>query len=405
MNNDLKRRKGEDFQSFHIRLYENLDVYEIDSKTASKILNEEYGSNYDESKWRKDYAQYVKWRDYIQNHNTGEVELDNLTIKKLELQKERNKLSAEKAELNKWIREQARTENIYDKIEEAIKNLKPIKAPQIKPRSMNTEQQQLIVDVADAHIGMTVDIRDFNGNVLSEYNTEIFKQRMWELLERTIEIATKENVTHVTVLNLGDTFDGLIHTNQLKQQEMGVMEQVMFGSEFIAEWLNKLSEYVTVDYRSVTGNHSETRALNSGRSEFREENVEILSTWYIKSRLANNPNVIVHDIAPTIYFDVLGTKILCVHGQEEKQLQKSLQDYQDIYNVKVHIMKTGHLHHHHSKTIMADGIRNVEFVQSPAIASFNDYALSKKKTSVAGSLITLIAKGYGKVCTYDVRFR
>lgn len=401
---NLKRREGEDFRTFHIRLYENLDTYGINSKTAAEILNKEYGSTYDESKWRKDYAQFVKWKDYILNHNTGDAELDKLTIKKLELQKERNKLSAEKAELNKWIREQARTENIYDKIEDAIKNLKPIKVPQIKLRNEN-EEQQLIVDIADAHIGMKVDIRDFDGNVISEYNTDIFKQRMWDLLERTIEIAKKENVTHVTVLNLGDFFDGLIHTNQLKQQELGVMEQVMFGSEFMSEWLNKLSEYVTIDYRSVTGNHSEQRPLHSGRSEFREENVEVLSTWYIKSRLANNPNVVVHEIKPTIYFDVLDTKILAVHGQEEKNLMKSLQEYQDIYNVKVHIMKSGHLHHFHGKTVNADGIRNVEFVQSPSIASFNDYALSKKKTSVPGSLITLIRKDYGKVCTYDIRFK
>ena len=404
MSENLKRRDGEDFRSFHIRLYENLDTYEIDSKTASKILNEDYGSNYDESKWRKDYAQYVKWKDYIQNHNTGDAELDKLTIKKLELQKERNKLSAEKTELNKWIREQARTENIYDKIEDAIKKLKPIKVPTIVQRETNDEQQ-LIVDIADAHIGMKVDIRDFDDNVISEYNTEIFKKRMWELLERTIEIVKKENVSHVTVLNLGDFVDGLLHTSQLKFQELNVMDQVMFGAEFMAEWLNKLSEYVTIDYRSVTGNHAETRVLHSGRSEFREENVEVLVSWYIKSRLANNSRVKVYEIKPVIYFDILGTKVLAVHGQDEKNLESSLKDYQDIYNVKVHIMKSGHLHHINNKTITADGIRNVEYVQSPAIASFNDYAVNKKKTSVAGSLITLIKDGYGKVCTYDVRFK
>ena len=404
MTNKLQRQPNESFRDYHVRIYENLDLYNITSEEASELLNKEHGSNYSESKWRKDYAQYVSWKSYIESKVSSEVELDNLTIKKLELQKERNKLSAEKAELNKWIREQARTENIYDKIEDAIKKLKPIKVPTIVQRETN-EEQQLIVDIADAHIGMKVDIRDFEGNVISEYNTEIFKKRMWELLERTIEIVLKENVSHVTVLNLADYVDGLLHTSQLKHQEMGVMDQVMFGAEFMSEWLNKLSEYVTIDYRSVTGNHAETRVLHSGRSEFREENVEVLISWYIKSRLANNIRVKVHDIKPIIYFDVLGTKILAVHGQDEKNLESSLKDYQDIYNVKVHIMKSGHLHHINNKTITADGIRNVEYVQSPAIASFNDYAVNKKKTSVAGSLITLIKDGYGKVCTYDVRFK
>lgn len=402
-NNLLKRGENEDFMSFHVRLYDNLEIYGIDSQEATDILNKEYGSNYSESKWRKDHAQYLKWKDYIQNKSLGDSELDKLTIKKLELQKERNKLSAEKSELNKWIREQARTENIYDKIEDAIGKLKPIKAPKLDIKDFNAKKTATI-DLADSHYGAKGKILGFNGEIIAEYSVEIFEQRMWKLLEEAVKVINKENITHVTVLNLGDSVDGALHVNQLKAQQLGFADQVMGYADFISEWLNKLSEYVIVDYRSVLGNHSETRPFQSGRSDFSEENMERLIGWYVKTKLKNNERVIVYEAKSVIYFDLLGTKILCAHGQDERNLEASVKDYMMIYQVPVHVLRTGHLHHGHKKTIGMDGIRNIEFEQSPSICGINDYSVRLKKTANAGSLITIYEENYGKVCTYDVRF-
>lgn len=400
----LHKLENESFQDYHIRLYENLDIYEINTHEASELLNKEFGSNYDESKWRKDYAQYVKWKDYITSSHVGEVELDKLTTKKLELQKERNKLSAEKNEINKWIREQARTENIYEKIENAISKLSPIIVPEFKGITEESKQE-LIIDIADAHIGAENKVVGFNGKIIAEYNTDVFERRMWELMNRSISIIKKEKVKHVTVVNLGDFIDGLLHTNQLKFQQLGVVDQVIYASEFMANWLNKLSEYVSIDYRSVTGNHAENRPLQSNRSEFREENMERLIEWNIKTRLKDNNRVTVHKASNIIYFDVLGTKILCTHGQDEKNLEQSLKDYMMIYDVKVDIYKVGHLRHLNNKVIGMNGLQNIEYIQSPSICGINDYSVNLKKTANAGTIITVIEEGYGKINTYDIRFK
>ena len=400
----VKRTDKESLTDFHIRIYENLKTYEITSEEATEILNKESGFNYSESKWRKDYAQYVRWKDYISEKELSDKELDNLTIKKLELQKERNKLSAEKNEVNKWIREQARTENIYEKIEESINKLKPIKVPEFKIKNTNNKRSA-IIDIADSHFGREGKIMGFENEVLAEYSVDIFKKRMWSLLDSTVHIIEKENLTNVTVLNLGDGIDGLLHMNQLNFQQLGVVDQVMQYSEFMSEWLNALSEYATVDYRSVLGNHAETRPLNSKRSEFAQENMERLIEWYIKTRLESNNRVIVHEAKTLIYFDMLGTKILCAHGQDERNLESSIKDYMMIYKVPVHIFKTGHLHHLNNKVIGMNGLQNIEHIQSPAICGIDDYSVKLKKTSNAGSLITVIEEGYGKLCTYDIRLK
>ena len=152
---------------------------DVNISSLQLMLNKESGFNYSESKWRKDYAQYVKWKEYIQNKNLDDTEIDKLTLKKLELQKERNKLSAEKSELNKWIREQARTENIYDKIEEAIGRLNVIKIPEIKIKNKNSKRTA-IIDLADSHFGREGKIYGLKGEVLAEYSVDIFKHRMYK---------------------------------------------------------------------------------------------------------------------------------------------------------------------------------------------------------------------------------
>jgi len=356
---------------------------------------------------RKATFLYPLMKDYFDSRvkeGLSDEQLDKLTIKKLELQKERNKLSAEKNELNKWIREQARTENIYEKIEQAINNLSPIKVPEIKIKNTNNKRTA-IIDIADAHAGREGKILGFNGEVLAEYSFEIFKRRMWDLLENTIYVIEKENLTHVTVLNLGDSVDGLLHMNQLKFQQLGVADQVMQFAEFMSEWLNALSGYVTIDYRSVLGNHSENRYLNSSRGEFAEENMERLIEWYIKTRLSGNEKITIHEAKTIIYFDVLGTKVLAAHGQDEKNLENSIKDYMLIYQVPVHLFKTGHLHHLSNKVIGMSGLQNVEYVQSPSICGIDEYSVKLKKTANAGSLITVFEKDYGKLCTYDIRLK
>lgn len=401
---DLKRKSNEEFEDYHVRLFEDMPIHELDSDEVAELLNKEYGVNYSESKWRKDYAQYAKWKDYILSKHNDDTELEKLTIKKLELQKERNKLSSEKNELNKWIREQARTENIYEKIEQAITNLSPIQVPKFEIKE-NNNKRTAIIDIADSHFGSEGKILGFNNEVLAEYNVEIFKRRMWELLEHTISIIEKEKLTHVTVLNLSDSIDGLLHMNQLQFQQLGVADQVMQFAEFMSEWLNALSEYVTIDYRSVLGNHSENRYLNSSRGEFAQENMERLIVWYLKTRLCENKRIKVYDAKSIIYFDVLGTKVLATHGQDEKNLEISIKDYMMIYNVNVHLFKTGHLHHLNNKVIGMNGLQNIEHMQSPSMCGINEYSLKLKKTANAGSLITIFEEGYGKYNTYDIRFK
>jgi hypothetical protein len=317
---------------------------------------------------------------------------------------ERKKLQAEKNEVNKWMNNQAKVSNMYEKMELAIKNLEPIRVPDIRIETKN-KLKTAIIDLADSHFGRQGEIKGFYGETIAKYDIDIFKERMWELMNRSIKILKKEQIDFVTVLNLGDSTDGALRISQLQFLQLGIVDQVMQYGNFMSEWLNKLSEYVAVDYHSLTANHTEIRPLNSQRGDFPNENVERLITWFIKERLSSNKNITVHDAKEVVYLDILGTKVLAVHGHNEKNLESSIKDYQMIYQQPIHMLKTGHLHHHNNKTIGMAGLQNIEYVQSPSLCGIDDYSLKLKKTANAGSLLTVFEADYGKSCTYDIRLK
>lgn len=73
----LQRNEGESPDDFLIRLYENRENYEIDRFTIANLMNQELGTEYGESKFRKDHAAYRRWVDYF-NDKKGAITPDDV---------------------------------------------------------------------------------------------------------------------------------------------------------------------------------------------------------------------------------------------------------------------------------------------------------------------------------------
>lgn len=119
----LQREKDESFTDYHIRLFKNKDTYHIDTKTIAALLNKDQGTNYDESKWRKDFKQYERWNDYIMSKNLDEEILKKYEEVRLQSEKEKIRTRDQKREYRKSIANQARFEKIKDDVVQAIVNL------------------------------------------------------------------------------------------------------------------------------------------------------------------------------------------------------------------------------------------------------------------------------------------
>lgn len=403
----LKRREDESDFDYKIRICIaklNKEI-DLDWSEIIDLLNLDCSPDH----LRKLSYAYKEMQENIENKQLESVDddefLDKLTQKKLELQKERAKLSAEKSEINKWIREQGRSELFYEKYLDILSKRELPKVPDfIVPRIVT--EHDWILNFADMHYGKQVKILGLEDEVLAEYNTDIFERRMWDLLNQTVHKIEKEKITHLNVFNLADSIDGILRMSQLQSIQLGIMDSQMGFADFMVVWLDTLSKQgIHVDYYSTQGNHDEIRPLGSSKGDFANENVSRLINWHLEGMLAKNPNITIHKNKPMQYVDVVGTKILATHGQDEKNLENSIRDYTTIYNKKIHMLLTGHLHNTNTKTVGMDGMQNIEFYQHPSICGIDEYSMKLKKVAPAGAVMMKIERNLGRTETIDFKLK
>lgn len=69
INPILKRKDNETEDAYLVRLYDNKNAYGIDKFKVADLMNSATGKNCDESKWRKDYAQFLRWKSFQQSQD------------------------------------------------------------------------------------------------------------------------------------------------------------------------------------------------------------------------------------------------------------------------------------------------------------------------------------------------
>jgi len=325
------------------------------------------------------------------------VSPSKVAVQICELQKERCKIQTEKLEFNRWLRENARDELIVEHICQAVEKLEPLAIP--NPIHTDLSDREGVLVFGDEHYGTEFEIHGLHNEIINSYSPDIFESRMWNLLEQTISITTKEGFSKIHVFSMGDFEDGLLRVKQLMQLRYGVVEGTVRYADFISNWLNELSKYVEVEFQTTSGNHTELRMLGQPKGTFTKENMSLVVDAMITTRLANNPNfTFVKNPTGYIFADILGYKLLGIHG-EVKSMEQAIKDFSQMYRVQLDFLIAGHKHHSRSETV---GI-NQEVINVPSIIGVDDYSLSIHKMSNAGATFLVFEKGKGKVIEYAIK--
>ena len=295
------------------------------------------------------------------------------------------------------MREEARDELITEKIVEAIASLPPLIIPEVIPVIHNKHEGALIF--GDEHFGVEFEILGLFGEILNAYSPEVFKDRMWDLLNQTIEIVKKEAFSKIHVFSMGDFTDGILRVGQLFKLKYGVVQGTVIYADFICNWLNELTKYVNVEFQMVHGNHSELRMLGQPKGTFKDENMGVVVFETIKTRLENNPNfILTKNPTGLIFANVAGFNVLGIHG-EVKSMENALKDFSNTYNTQIDILLAGHLHHSKSEAV---GI-NRDVINVPSIIGVDTFSMSLNKTSNAGATFVVFEAGKGKVMEYNIK--
>ena len=367
---------------------------------VANILNELLGTEYTESKFRKQRQAFDKMlaanrSKYVDSN----AQLQEITLAQRELEKERKKIQTEKLEYNKWLREEARDEMITEKICSSIATLPPVKVPEyIKPVHNN---KSYLLALADCHYGIEFSIKDFFGNIINEYSPEIFEDRMWDLYNQVVEIIHDRGIEELNVWELGDGIQGLLRLNsQLMQLRYGVIDSATRYGDFLAKWINALSKHVRVKFQiTMDSNHNQLRLCGAPKNAFADENMSKVIMLMIKYQLADNPNVTIVENPTGMNFGMFSTyQILGIHG-EVKDLGKALNDYSRAYDTPISYIIGAHIHHLVSKEM---GI-NAEALSIRSMIGVDPYGMSLLATSNAGASLYEFDQIKGLTCEHKLK--
>lgn len=397
----LKRKDNESFLGYSKRITENRKEMDLDYSEWVKLL---IGKEYSSDNARKAFYIIEPFIKRLEEEKVEDITdkdiLNELELQKIELEKERKKKQAINVEYNKLIREQAREELYWEMIQNAIETKKAFDIPEFKV--VKKGRKEGLLAISDQHYGRGNKIYGLNGEVISEYSPEIFRERMWDLLSQVVDNLKEKKINKLHIYNLSDCIDGLLRISQLNSLKVGVTDSVIEFAEFMATWLNELSKYeILIEYNQCWGNHDELRILTGKKGDFPHENANKLIMKIIAAELKDNPNIIIHNTnSPFIYQDILGMKVFGYHG-EDRNLVNATRWFRKIYNVEIDMVLGGHLH---SQSLVTEGIGkygDVQCIRVSSICGIDDYSMKLRASARAGANLFVFEEGKGKTETKD----
>lgn len=356
------------------------------------ILNELLGTDYGESTFRKKFQCFEKMFNANQKvFSTDDETLKELQNLKREIQKERYKLTTEKSEYNKWLRENARDELFEEKVIQSIKDNLNKQCPLVKIEVKHNKRFGLL-NIADMHFSKEFKIYGLNNKILNEYSPEIFYERMNKLFNDTIDYIQKEKLTNIKIFNLGDSLDGFIRNSQIWTLRYGVIDSANIFGEYMGKWLRELSNHAIIEYHQTSGNHGECRLLDGIKGGHLSDNIEKVTGNLIRIINENNPNfTMIENKTGFIFTEIAGFNVMGIHG-EVKNLAQALKDYSDIYDVKISYLTAGHKHH---SEFVNCGVKK-GCIGVGSIVGCDDFSMSIRKTADATASFIIFEEGIGK---------
>ena len=387
--NELTRQENESIKSYKLRLCRNKDLYNLNSKSIAELINKETENNFNESTYRKWFSAYEEgYTDARKEGLSDDNVLKEYEIKRVEFEKEKIRFYDQRTAYNKDIRVDARWDELFNIVENTIKNNELPKLT-YKQNDITISDNDLLISLSDLHFGIEVD------NHWNKYNSEICVERLKKYLDKILSVKKLHKSENCFVNANGDLISGNIHIPIQVANKENIIQQIMGVSEVIAWFLNELSNnFNNVYFNVVAGNHSR---LNTKNDSIQSERLDDLVPWYIKARLQNKQNIFVleDNIDDTMsIFNIRGKSYLSVHGDYDNE-KSLISNITMMLENKPYAICTGHLHHN-----AINNIQGIKLLMSGSVLGVDDYCISKRIFGVPQQLIC-VCNEIGVDCIYD----
>ncbi|HDR8454006.1 TPA: hypothetical protein QC364_000798 [Bacillus cereus] len=215
-------------------------------------------------------------------------------------------------------------------------------------------ETRMILCLTDWHLGALVDVE---GN---QYDYEIAVQRIHNVVEEAMAIATMRKVTQIDVVYMGDILEhAYMRNSQAYHAEFPVSEQMTRGGRLLIEVLAKLARHWVVSYRGFSGNHDRMNGDKNGNIDGDTGMVVVNDMVKMFIEMANIKNLTYVECKKfSAVIQANGKSLKFVHGDLEKKADASkINDHSSRDGVIYDAIVYGHLHHFMSLEV---GIRKYE---------------------------------------------
>lgn len=374
MEQELKIRSGETERQYFYRLCNMKDRYGFTWPEIAEIMNDTFGYNYGESKYRKEWASFKHVFSANEDELVGEDKyLEQIKAATHELEKERQKLYATKIEASRNLRQESRSELFYENIRDAILTL-PMPEFSDRRNIVERRDKEYLLSIADIQAGAKFKL-DCN-----EYSLDVCKDRFNKLLGMVVDYILDNHVFKLHIVGLGDTIQGILRLSDLKLNETSVVEATVTVARLIACFLNDLSEYCDIEYyHTPTSNHAQSRNLGSKANELAFEDMEYVIGHYIQDMLIlnNSVNVHLHDGYDYIDIPIFDFNVTAMHGHTLKNIDTALKDISSARRKFIDYLVIGH--YHNGKVIPGNehGGHDTELLMCPSFQGTDPYAFNR----------------------------
>lgn len=399
----LERKEGESALAYHKRLvYGKLVDKTLSDVDYTELAPYVYGQEYSADVARRlmyGSRMTLQLLDQEKEEAVSDDAIDELKRQKLEIAKERQRFFDQRREFNKLVAKAGRREYLEDRLVNAAHELEKTVGNLFVDDGQSAivvGDNEAVLVFTDWHYGMVTK------NVFNEYNTDICKERVVNVVDKAIERLRLHHCGVLHIAILGDLFHGAIHTSARVMSEELVCDQIMQVSEVLAQAISKLSEHVekTVVYMTY-GNHA--RTVQNKNDSIHRDNMERIIPWWLKQRLAGNKNITITEESPDefILMDVCGFGFCASHGDLDgvKTSPRMLATlFQKKYGIDIDYVLLGDKHH--SESFSELGIHSMIV---DALCGTDDYANDHRLYSTPGQLLLIVNHKDGVDAEYRLK--
>ena len=395
--NEFKKMENENFHQYIWRMDELVQSGKYKNwKEITPFINEELFGD-DESQYRDEsaYRKAVKYaRDFYEAGVFGDNEDDyfkKLQAEKRELERAKIQFRDERNAWNKQNYIDARVEEKLNLLEKELLSQGKVNFDVCEKTNITSDNDILVI-LSDFHIGQCF------SSIWGEYNTDIAKKRLNQLLNEVIAIQKLHNSENCYLSLQGDMLSGNIHkTIQVTNRE-NVIEQIKIASELISSFCYELSKvFNKVFISSVVGNHSR---MDRKDEALHDERLDDVISWGVELSLKHIENI--HMLKQNFDSGIAEMKIrdksyIAVHGDYDRYTNTG------VYNLCMHLgfipyaITYGHLH-----TCAVDEASGVKMIRGGSLAGSGDFYTIEKRLSGKPSQMVCVCNDKGVFCYYPI---